>query len=215
MAPKTLPTSFLTLPHELRQDILIRTYHATSILAIQRWNDPVESGIVWLVNFHKTKIDEWDNTLQSIDEDIIDDVAFVKKEWLREVDNLPPCLPNGSLKWLDIIENEPQAIWTFTQDGEEPWKRIYRKLYIFNRNWKHPKVHKDPDAYLSRSRTPPWDKQGGQFASDGRPASDKRGREIEKRWNQGPSRIVWVETSSGNHPSTWKRLQAAVDGDIA
>lgn len=208
MTPKTLPTSFLTLPDELRQDILIRTYHATSILAIQRWNHPVDNGRVWLVDFHKTKIEEWANTLQLIDEDIIDDVGFVK-EWLKEVDNLPPSLPNGTLQWLDIIEDDRKAIWTFTQDGEERWKRIHRKLNILNRNWKHSKVNKDSDAYSSNSSNPPWDKQGAQ------PATDKNGFEIEKRWKQGPSKILWKDNSSGHHPSTWKRLQAAVDGDIA
>ncbi|QDS74081.1 hypothetical protein FKW77_009530 [Venturia effusa] len=211
VAPKTSPGSFLKLPPELRQDILIRTYHATSISAFERWNDRLDNGRSWLIAFHKAKINDWANTLQSIDKDIAGDVEYVKAMWLKEVNSLPPCDPNGTVTWWDLSEPDRHLIWSFTQNGsEQPWKRIHRRLYILNRNWYHDQVGQDKFALLQGwkwSAYPKWDKQGG--------APNKSGDYNAKRWNQGSSKIVWKDTSKDHHPSTWKQLQDAVNGDLA
>ncbi|KAE9984879.1 hypothetical protein BLS_000962 [Venturia inaequalis] len=210
-APK-LPTTFLSLPSELRQDILIRSYHLTSNEAIQCWNHPIDNGREWLQDFHRTQINAWANTLLLLDEKIIDDVEYVRNQWLEGIETLPPSfLPCCYLLgWQDLTEDERKVIWTSTQTGEEPWKRIHRKLYVLNRQWYYAKA--SPRSVVrgyNAAAHPPWDKQGGT------PRKDENGQNEAKRWKQGPSRIMWEAFSSSHHPSTWKRLQDAVDVDIA
>lgn len=204
-------TSFLTLPSELRQDILIRTYHIQSTEAIQRWNDPTDTGRTWLQTRHKTNINTWVKTLHSVNDNIIDDVDYIKTKWLQEVERLPPTyLPHPQpQKWSSLSETDRKAIWTLTQTSEEPWRRIHRKLYLYNRNWYHSKISKDSSFIRGTEYAahPPWDKQGGPPRT--------YVEYVVKWWRQGPSRIVWKENSRSHHPSTWERLLDAVDGDIA
>lgn len=212
---KTLPTSFLTLPSELRQDILIRTYRVERFEAFQFWNHPLDNSREWLVDFHNTNVKEWTNKLQSIDEDIIEDVEYVTNKWLEEVETLPPSfLPSRILlTWADLFEGDRKAVWKHTQNGgEEPWNRIHRKPYILNRQWYHNDSGKERFAYVREwdaADYPPWDKQGGA------PQENTYDAWKTKRWNQGPSKTAWMESSRDHHPSTWKKLLDAVDGDIA
>lgn len=73
------PTNFLSLPHELRQDILMRT-----------WSNEVPDLLVYStipvrkyreVSQRTRKLEDWVGVLRDVDVQIAGDVDFVERQW--------------------------------------------------------------------------------------------------------------------------------------
>lgn len=75
----TKPTNFLSLPHELRQDILFRSLHGRI--------EPKYAPPVFYSRCTIPKsIQDWAVTLQEAAPDILDNVDSVEEKWLEDLD---------------------------------------------------------------------------------------------------------------------------------
>jgi hypothetical protein len=93
MSPNTQPpnltnnqtqTSFLTLPHELRQIILGLTYDTNSIdqpyIIIVYLKNDVKTVDEYL-NWHRHEITEWARVLRLVHVNIVGDVDMLERKW--------------------------------------------------------------------------------------------------------------------------------------
>jgi hypothetical protein len=113
-----MPTTFLSLPSELRQAILILTYDATT----SSWSSKLEE--------HIAKIENWSNTLNDVLNDfhinLTDDLEYAKSIWLKQLQQ------TADNEWYDLLPKEREAIWHGTRGGISPWRWVHQVLLCLN-----------------------------------------------------------------------------------
>lgn len=85
---KAPPTNFFTLPRELRQQILLNTYDANVL------RDPdllaTTQHYTWPPHYwnHREHVKIWATALREVSSGIVEDVDFVEKKWLENLEEL-------------------------------------------------------------------------------------------------------------------------------
>jgi len=112
--PALAPTSFLSLPAEIRQQILLHTHFIPiNISTRNEANDYFFSSIFGgeaIFDFSNEPLD-WIRTLRQIDPRLVDDLEFVEEEW-RKQDQIA--------RREALIAT---AMWRKAWDDEIPWVR--------------------------------------------------------------------------------------------
>lgn len=81
LKPRLEPTGFLSLPRELRQDILLRTTHNYHLIKIG------PGGCFWYSYEHlHNPIKQWVKVLREAFSAITDDVGYLEERWVLELD---------------------------------------------------------------------------------------------------------------------------------
>ncbi|TID20158.1 Ras-related protein [Venturia nashicola] len=89
---KATPTTFLTLPREIRQCILSLTYRAPRVLKfdmsimIARYDNPDPSVIIPRTRLYKRrKMKRWARKLGKVHEIVKEDMGYVRRQWKKQL----------------------------------------------------------------------------------------------------------------------------------
>ncbi|RDI82163.1 hypothetical protein Vi05172_g7842 [Venturia inaequalis] len=220
MKPNKPPTTFLSLPRELRQKILLESYK----------NDDKSPWKVAPEN------QQWSASLNSIHPALAIDVDYVQG---KSVENMMVIAgqhwcarqPSGKL----TMKNEDRAlVWTAYWGDAAPWYRVGRTLYLKTHKWwfqgggfeywhgalPSPLATVADRQVADEQIFPPWDLQGRA-----RDMHQNSWHETVADWSGGASGVEWDKTGCRHHPSSWDEvrdvtgspisLQQAADQDIA
>lgn len=224
MKPNKPPATFLSLPCELRQKILLESYQ----------HDEIAPWRVALDN------EQWSATLHAIHPTLILDVDYVNTKWVEGVmvvaeQQWSTREPSGK---PTMSEEDRALVWTAYWGGTAPWTRVGRVLYLKNHKW-----------WYAGEGSADWHEAMRQFVGDPRPREvlgriadlescsswDENGRIRDIRqymhhqpaphWVGGASGVEWDKTGCHHRPSSWDEvrdgsgsflsLQEVADQDIA
>ncbi|TID20157.1 Ras-related protein [Venturia nashicola] len=82
---KAIPASFLTLPRELRQRILLHVYELPN-----RFNYRLHHAVTYTdtsIRFERGRMTHWVRMLMKVNSFVADDMEFVERQWNRELDD--------------------------------------------------------------------------------------------------------------------------------
>jgi hypothetical protein len=110
--------TFLSLPRELRQKILLQTVDETQLDVKQHYNFD-EFPYNWFEAFdqHKKAVDKWAKVLKKVDQNIKEDVDFAVRKWKENYDDCFDVLMYDYEHLLynpedpDIMDNASLCIW--------------------------------------------------------------------------------------------------------
>lgn len=226
MAQEPAPVTFLSLARELRQNILIHSHN---------YEKDMDS---WTFAEERAKGDELVAALEKAVEptycEILPDIQYAKTQWLIELRDTQRAVEAAGARLCTDREDE-EVLWNITREGQAPWVRIHRKLYLMNRKWwyetaagkkwlekrdeiRETNGNRDYEAFgslVDQHVHPPWDNHA-------RCRSVLMNAVSVTAW-VGPSGVEWCGPGygrSGHPPSTWEcagqvQLSEAADRDLA
>ncbi|QDS74084.1 hypothetical protein FKW77_009552 [Venturia effusa] len=208
--PQPLPGKFTSLASEHQQQILMESYDPTA---------DCPSGEPWEYTTHFNAIEKWFTILNNTCLKIRPNLAYVKTQWTAQLN--AKRLEIASSTWPTLTTAQREAVWVQTRGPRSsPWRRISRKLYILNRDWrfktskKYEHLYHEVGSYEAADQQIPcpWDVQArrrglfGHLVDSGVQADN---------WVQGPSGMEWEASGARHMPHTWEALAGVADGDVA
>lgn len=126
MAKERPPATFLSLARELRQSILTHSY-------------PYENYTSsWTFAGEKAKVDELVAALRTAIRPtcsaILLDIQYAETKWRAKLQEIQRAVKVAGAAHCNDLEDQ-EALWTIICEGQAPWIRIHRKLYLMNRKW--------------------------------------------------------------------------------
>lgn len=103
LAPPSQRTTFLALPSELRQAILIDTFTPQPLSSTD-------------ADFTHTGLWVWADTLRQVHADIKDDVNYVEKKWEQEAEKLERAASSWKKTWEEVDGLFKEMTWPASRE---------------------------------------------------------------------------------------------------
>ena len=152
------PTTFLSLPRELHQNVLLRTYNTNDLVRQSHSldDDDDETKAWWLLfETHREWVKWWTRILDEVDK-IAEDIEWVNEQWSRSHQKLlddETTMSNGKVSRVRVAYDPCDIIKYLASSRPELKKELMVKLHFASREEESLTAEL---GWLKDSRSRPW-----------------------------------------------------------